>query len=112
MMQEFVNKINKGYRKASGKTRCFSFGRIMKFDYGSDRWKRKAKAIKQRDRYMCVRCRRYGKMRPAKVVHHIQPVDEHPELAWEDSNLESLCMACHNQLHPEKAIRKNRGYRK
>ena len=51
---------------------------------------------------MCVECRKYGKMRPAKIVHHILPVKTHPELAWEDRNLESLCIACHAKMHPEK----------
>lgn len=44
-------------------------------------------------------------MRPAQVVHHIKHVDEFPELAYTDSNLESLCMACHNKAHPEKATK-------
>lgn len=81
----------------------------MEFDYTSQKWKRKAEHIKRRDQYMCVRCRRYGKMRPAQVVHHIKHVDEYPELAYVDSNLESLCIACHNKEHPEKAVKKNRG---
>ena len=36
-------------------------------------------------------------------VHHIKHVDEFPELAYEDNNLVSLCQACHNKAHPEKA---------
>lgn len=80
------------------------------FDYTSAKWKRKAAAIKKRDGYMCVHCKRYGRMRPAQVVHHIKHVDEYPELAYVDSNLESLCIACHNKEHPEKA-RAAAGYR-
>lgn len=70
--------------------------------YTSDAWKAKRKAILRRDNYMCRKCRRFGKMRPAKVVHHIQHLDEFPELALVDSNLISLCMKCHNEEHPEK----------
>lgn len=51
---------------------------------------------------MCKRCKRYGKHTPAQIVHHIKHVDKFPELAFEDSNLESLCIACHNAMHPEK----------
>ena len=80
----------------------------MTFDYNSERWRRKAEVIKRRDNYQCVECRKYGKLRPAQIVHHIQTVEEHPELTWEDSTLESLCMACHNRKHPEKAAKKNR----
>lgn len=73
------------------------------FDYTSDRWKQKSRHIKRRDHYQCVWCRRYGRAREAKIVHHIKEVDEYPELAWDDNNLVSLCLACHNKAHPEKA---------
>ena len=75
----------------------------MGFDYTDRRWKRKRVAILRRDCYSCVWCRRYGRNRPAVVVHHIKHVDEYPELAYEDSNLVSLCQGCHNKAHPEKA---------
>ena len=98
----------------------------MVFDYTAERWKRKRAAILQRDGYRCVWCKRYGRAVPAKivhhlkeadeypelaygrsrqavVVHHIKHVDEFPELAYEDNNLVSLCQACHNKAHPEKA---------
>ena len=73
------------------------------FEYTSDRWKQKSQHIKRRDHYQCVWCRRYGRTREAKIVHHIKEVDEYPELAWDDNNLVSLCLACHNKAHPEKA---------
>lgn len=73
------------------------------FDYMANRWKRKSEKVKRRDGYMCVRCKRYGKTVPAAVVHHIKHVDECPELAYVDENLVSLCQACHNKAHPEKA---------
>ena len=53
----------------------------MGFDYTSKRWERKRAAILRRDDYRCVWCRRYGRNRPAVVVHHIKHVDEYPELA-------------------------------
>ena len=42
------------------------------------------------------------KPRRAVVVHHIQPIEERPDLALTLSNLRSLCEACHNRRHPEK----------
>ena len=75
----------------------------MGFDYTSKRWERKRAAILRRDGYCCVWCRRYGRSRSAVVVHHVKHVDEYPELAYEDSNLVSLCQGCHNKAHPEKA---------
>lgn len=75
----------------------------MIFDYNSQRWKRKRQQILKRDGYMCQHCKRYGKAVPATTVHHIQHVDEHPEMAFVDKNLISLCEGCHNKQHPEKA---------
>lgn len=73
------------------------------FDYTSVRWRKKKAQILRRDGYMCRECRRYGRKREAKIVHHIKHVDEYPELAYVDSNLISLCEGCHNKAHPEKA---------
>ena len=78
----------------------------MGFSYNSKRWKLKRLAIFKRDKYLCVLCKRYGKHTEATVVHHIKHVDEYPELAFTDSNLQSLCIACHNKVHPEKAKRR------
>lgn len=38
----------------------------------------------------------------ATVAHHIQHLDEHPELAYDLANGRALCEACHNKMHPEK----------
>ena len=74
----------------------------MEFDYKSKRWKKKRACILRRDGYMCRECRKYGRQVAAVTVHHIKHVDEYPELAFEDSNLISVCQACHNAFHPEK----------
>ena len=76
----------------------------MQFDYNDPKWRRMREHIKRRDGYMCRECRRFGKKRPAEIVHHIKPVEEWPELAYIDSNLISLCRKCHNKKHPEKAL--------
>mgnify|MGYP000826225311 FL=1 len=73
------------------------------FDYDGARWMRKRQQILRRDGYQCQECRRYGKAREATQVHHKKHVDEYPELAYKDDNLVSLCCACHNKMHPEKA---------
>lgn len=36
---------------------------------------------------------------PADLVHHIYPVDEFPEYAFEPWNLISVSRAAHNKLH-------------
>ena len=75
----------------------------MAFDYNSRRWRHKSKEILRRDGYRCQHCKRYGKRVQAVVAHHIKHVDEYPELAYTNGNLVSLCNACHNKEHPEKA---------
>ena len=74
----------------------------MGFDYTGGKWKCKRRHILARDGYSCVWCRRYGRTREAVEVHHLKPVESYPELAWIDTNLVSLCAACHRKAHPEK----------
>lgn len=82
----------------------------MIFDHKSRKWKRKREYILRRDKYMCQRCKRYGRTTEAKEVHHIKHADEYPELAYDNKNLISLCHACHNHEHPEKAKNINKRY--
>jgi 5-methylcytosine-specific restriction endonuclease McrA len=76
--------------------------------YHSRSWKKMRAAVLRRDGYRCQRCKRYGRLRQATTVHHIKHLDEYPELAMEPDNLVSVCAACHNELHPEKAVEKNK----
>ena len=73
--------------------------------YDTPQWRSKRESILRRDNYQCQECRRYGKLVQAREVHHIKHLDEAPELAFEDSNLVSLCHKCHNAKHPEKESR-------
>lgn len=82
--------------------------------YNSADWKRKRAFILARDNFECQECRKRllraaetgeiltGKDRYihyAQQVHHKQELREHPELALADSNLESVCISCHNKIH-------------
>ena len=67
--------------------------------YQSQKWKQKRKASLRRDGYMCQFEKRYGKIRPAGIVHHIFPIEEYPEYALCDWNLMSVSMESHNKLH-------------
>ena len=78
------------------------------FDYKSKKWMKFRESVLRRDGYQCRECRRYGRMRQAQEVHHIKHVDEYPELAYEPTNVVSLCHACHNKAHPEKAEAMNK----
>ena len=82
--------------------------------YDSAKWKQKREKILKRDGYKCCECRRYGRVDrdgvpiAATTVHHIKHRETNPELSLIDSNLISLCEACHNKRHPERAHRSPR----
>lgn len=81
--------------------------------YNSSGWKRKRLEIKQRDNNECQECKRQGRVsldtneysEKAKrkkimlVVDHIKELEDYPELALDDDNLETLCVNCHNKKH-------------
>ncbi len=77
-------------------------GAEMRRHYDSARHREWAAKVLRKDRYLCQRCLRYGKKVPAKVAHHIKPVEFFPEFAYDMGNGEALCAACHNKEHPEK----------
>lgn len=71
---------------------------LMKF-YKSKSWKDLRKQALERDHYECQSCKRKGRYRKAKNVHHIKEVKTHPELALDLDNLECICIQCHNEEH-------------
>lgn len=71
----------------------------VKSFYKDKHWESKRQAILKRDNYKCRQCSRYGKAIPASAVHHINQLEENPELALIDDNLLSLCDECHNVMH-------------
>lgn len=73
--------------------------------YDSKKWIEKKSRILRRDGYMCQISKRYGKMIPAELVHHIFPLDEFPEYALEDWNLISVSLKVHNTLHDRQTNR-------
>ena len=58
--------------------------------YGSARWR----SLRDRFRRTHPLCR-CG--RPGKIVDHVKPRSERPDLALEWSNLETLCAQCHGE---------------
>ncbi len=67
--------------------------------YEETKWKSKRLSILRRDAYQDQVLKRYGKLIQAEIVHHIFPVEEYPEYAYEDWNLLSVSLATHNKLH-------------
>lgn len=76
--------------------------------YNGARRRAWAAKVLRRAGYRCEECRRYGRTDKdglpvrATVAHHVQHLDEHPELAYDLANGRALCEACHNKMHPEK----------
>ena len=70
--------------------------------YHSKQWKRKREQILRRDGYLCREMLRYGQRVEATTVHHIWPLEDHPEYALEDWNLLSLSDGANNKMHDRK----------
>jgi 5-methylcytosine-specific restriction protein A len=45
---------------------------------------------------LCVECLKENRLTPAEVVDHIKPHRGDPQLFWDVSNWQSLCVAHHN----------------
>ena len=83
--------------------------KLVKF-YQSRSWRSLRLEALTRDNNECQTCKRYGKVGEAQNVHHIKTVKEFPMLALSLSNLESICIKCHNNEHDRlnKYIRKKK----
>lgn len=67
--------------------------------YKSKRWEILRDRILRRDKYMCQYSKRYGKHIPATMVHHVFPVEDYPQYAFEPWNLIALCDKAHDKMH-------------
>ena len=76
----------------------YSYTDKRKF-YDSGNWKMIRGRVLRRDGYICQMSKRYGKLTPAKVVHHIFPLEYYPEYKTQQWNLISLSIGWHEKLH-------------
>lgn len=67
------------------------FPRVGTAVYRSPQWKAVRLMAKRRDGWACVQCGAKGKVE----VDHIAPLRTAPERAFDLSNLQCLCPACH-----------------
>ena len=67
--------------------------------YKTGRWERLRARVLRRDGYRCREAARYGKVVEATTVHHVWPVEDYPEWAWEAWNLIALSTQAHNAMH-------------
>ncbi|OOR12580.1 HNH endonuclease [Bacillus cereus] len=94
-----IQEINKLYEQY----------KIIKF-YKHGYWKNNIRLlVLERDNNECQECKRQGRQGPGRNVHHIKELRDRPDLAYVLSNLETLCIQCHNKEHSkEKNIVKKR----
>ncbi len=82
--------------------------------YNRARHRAWAAKVLRRAGYLCEVCRRYGRLDQnglpvaATVAHHIRPLSECPERAFDVTNGQALCESCHNRMHPEKGGNRRR----
>ncbi|MDV2683812.1 HNH endonuclease signature motif containing protein [Alkalihalophilus lindianensis] len=74
--------------------------------YNSSAWRKCREVVLIRDDFLCVLCLKKGIIQTAATVHHMKHFKEYPELALDIDNLISVCLACHNKLHPERGMNK------
>lgn len=65
------------------------------------------KKILKRDNYECQECKKEGKLsikqqRKKLDIHHKKELEEYPELAYDENNLETVCVHHHNILDNRK----------
>ncbi|KKM86810.1 hypothetical protein LCGC14_1275310 [marine sediment metagenome] len=62
------------------------------------RWRDRLSPMFLRSNPLCAQCERDGRQAFATEVHHVAPVSEEPERAFDESNLEALCKPCHSRM--------------
>ena len=91
---------------------CILDNDVHKF-YTWTPWLNTRKRVLEMDRHECQICKANGKYSRAILVHHVNHLKQHPELALEvwytdpvdetrNRQLISLCCDCHEAQHPER----------
>lgn len=57
-------------------------------------WRALRVQVLRRDRHRCRECGARGRLE----IHHVKPVREAPELAFDMGNLKALCRTCHARI--------------
>lgn len=88
--------------------------------YKTNAWQVTRQLVLERDNYECQMCKTSGivmtkhhkpNKHKALDVHHIKDLSTHRHLAYEQDNLMTVCVKCHNKLenrfNPNQSKRKN-----
>ena len=66
--------------------------------YNTPRWAALRRRVRERDGYLCQRCKENGLTGPAEIVHHVRPIRDGGD-PFDLENLISVCRPCHEELH-------------
>lgn len=73
--------------------------------YHSTEWERFREFIKRRDKGLCQRCERHGRVTPGAIVHHKEPLTpdniDDPSVTLNPEKCELVCKVCHEEIHGE-----------
>lgn len=76
--------------------------------YSWPEWRALRQEVLRLDSYECQVCKARGRYRRGRIVHHVQHLQERPDLAlsiWDPDTgarqLVTVCKACHEEAHPE-----------
>ena len=75
---------------------------------GYDAQWQKLRNIKANQDPLCEICLLKGLVVPLDVVHHIKPIETHPELRLNMNNLQSLCTQHHEECHADDRFGRNK----
>lgn len=67
--------------------------------YRSSAWWKVRQKVMQRDRFTCTNCGADVRGKGEGRVDHILPRKDRPDLALDEGNLRTLCVACDNARH-------------
>ena len=65
--------------------------------YRTKQWVGLRQQVLERDNYMCQYCQAMGRVKSAKVVDHIVPIEYRPDDRAKLDNLAVICGACHTR---------------
>jgi 5-methylcytosine-specific restriction protein A len=86
-------KVNRDYNRYIRDEDSKSF-------YNSAAWRRLAR-LQLRREPLCAECFKAGRIQPAEIADHIQPIRE-GGARLDRENLQSLCRSCHSRKHGER----------
>ncbi len=69
---------------------------------GGRPWRRLRDKVMARDGWLCIPCRKSGRMTPASEVDHIIPVAKGGDDAMK--NLRAICRDCHDRITQDQAM--------